>query len=761
MFGLIVLPAVVTCLLVLGMSLVVCAGRIGSGGSRQPMLHDAGPSWRMSVTVVLVLLLAINLNLWVPGAGLFAGLFVAASLSCIAAALIGRRAPLPWCAGVACSSVAMLVAILVILVWFYAMIGVRGLWLLEGPNHDSLFFFEGAKWATAHPIRVEPASVVAQWELGTCRQGAVYIGTDCAAYRGGTYTMLSLGSWLLPALTPNQVLATMAFAALFPLLGMLPLARPDEARTLAQRCISAAAIGVAGTLVFLSPAMVGGVINGNVATVFGASVIAMMTFWVVMPSVSPVGRAISLGFAAALAGHVYGEAAVYACWMVATGVVADAVRLRKPTWVLSGGAAAMAVFALGLNVQLADLIRSYIEIGKVASGGQWEGYFLNAPSLAWLGAPFASVLMGGGPSVTTLSVVCGAVLTTATLVVGWQQRLRVPTAGLALLTALLVGFIEVRDYAYGEHKIIQLLGPAWTALLLAGLWNIWSDGGVRRSRARQLLVACVLLLLVFQSGAFVLRAKHLLVASMPSHALAKDFASGLDKIRPGDEVVIDDAGVGAQERFQKTHYLAFLIHERGGRALLPDITDEPMRGGYMRSVLNDGFEHARTPDWLVQLKSDIGTKAMMDRADRTGTVQTQEYILFRLDGDAPEPMVLAGLGWYPCETTHCWTRRRFTVETFTPASCNDTDEGAAELVLYLGFFNPPADARVSVETRTRTFDVSVKDGQQVRVPLQQGWDQVAVTAGWQIQSPQGLGFSSDSRDLFARIDKVNASCRAP
>lgn len=48
--------------------------------------------------------------------------------------------------------------------------------------------------------------------------------------------------------------------------------------------------------------------------------------------------------------------------------------------------------------------------------------------------------------------------------------------------------------------------------------------------------------------------------------------------------------MGWSRGFQKTHYLTFQIHNRGAEVLLPQLGNDPLRGGYVR-----GNRNAMTP----------------------------------------------------------------------------------------------------------------------------------------------------------------------
>lgn len=749
MWVFLILPLTVMGLLLTG--LMLWRHPVQDGGSacwtvESLRLDDA--MWRLGLAVVGLLLVIVNLNLWIPGRSIGGSLVIAASISIVLMVLLRRR--IQPCMLLAIVSVA--VAISLLLVWLYWMFGVRGLWLLEGPNHDSLFYYQGAQWVLEHQLRVDPAEVIAEWGLGSCQQGAVYIGTDCTAYRGGSYTLLALGSFFTDAITPNRIQVGAVLAALFPILGMLPglAAQSGSLRQVMARVLAVVALGA---LAFITPPLVSAVVNANVATVFGSALVGMVMAWTFVPCPSPAMRATGLGLAAGLAGHVYGEAAVYACFLVAVGVFADAVTQRRPSWIMWGGLLAFFWFAAALNVQLPDLVRSYFAIGQIAVGGDWAGWFLQAPLWTWLGAPFTGVLMGGDPSVRYQDVVVGAVLTGSTILLAWRTNLRIQLAGLLAISVLMVVFIEMREYAYGEHKIIQMLGPAWAVMLFGGMhryWQVTGRGGSRRLAGIVCLV--ILLLYLWQSAAFVVRAKQLLNAWMPAHGLAQGFADPLGRIRAGDEVIIDDSGVSGSERFQKTHYLAFLLQIKGAKALLPDDGLDPFRGGYVHSALMGGFENSQTPDWIVQIKSDVGTGSVIDRAASSPGEDSQEYKLYSIDEDSL-PIAVSGYGWYPCEASHCWTKQEFTVEVFAPAHC-----AVAEVNFEMDFFSPPTSAEIVVSDSAGTRHVSVADARNLTATVSSGWGRISVMAGWPVTSPKILGQSVDDRLLFARIDRIEATC---
>ena len=144
---------------------------------------------RPVILLAIILLAAFNLNLIVGAQGLFVVFALATPLMLLATWAYVPRSELKSAAVETLGMLAVeLVALFVVLMLFKGW----KFWLHEGPNHDSLVYFEGMSWAIDSPLWIDSQAVSSRWGLGKCGEGSMWIGNNCSLYRGGTY---SLAAW--------------------------------------------------------------------------------------------------------------------------------------------------------------------------------------------------------------------------------------------------------------------------------------------------------------------------------------------------------------------------------------------------------------------------------------------------------------------------------------------------------------------------------------------------------------------------------------
>lgn len=726
--------------------LTVCVAIVGTAGLLAFACRRAGwclggmsEGQTLLLASVCVLALLLNANAWLPGRILFPALLATGMTGLVMAAWGWRRAPMAhvvlWVAatGWLCTSV-------MVAAWDLAFAG-RHLWMLEGTNHDLVFFYGGAKWALQYPLAVDQAAVQQTWELGRCGQGMQFIGSGCIVQRNGAYTLLGLASTLVPEAGPNQTRAMVGAYAVFPLLGLLPVIgrRFGQGRWWPHGGMLTSALVL---LCMGCTGMLLAVVNENIGAAMAAALLTTIVLWGLTPMASLPVKWIMLGMTAGCVGIVYGEAAVYACVIVALAVVVTARWQRSWRTLAVGGVLSLLTCALVLNRYLPELIASYQQVSGIVAQADWPSWYIHQFPLWWLGAPFAGLLMTAQPPVNPEAVAMGVLLMLVTACLAVRERRGRFFCGLLLVSGLLVGYVQLQGYEYGEHKLVQMLGPVWVALLA---WVLARHARRRRTLPTILLVAGVLAAL---SSAYATRARAIIESHVPA-AVTYSLAAALRLPQPGDEVILDTAAVRGPEKFVKQDFAILELHQRGVRARLAASGNTPE--GYSDALFEGSLAAAHSPDWLLVLKqpgTDSVTHPPMAPVREDAT-----FALYSLN-HGEFPSVVAGKGWHQCEQQHCWTSGEFTVEAVVPSACENP-------LLYLAMapFQPPAGGRIEVKVNGADFaNLHVEHNQEILVPLALGRSVVSVHPRWQVQSPHALGMSDDGRRLFASISTVGVRC---
>lgn len=728
-------PVLAMCLAVIGSSTLLAA----AGIRLSPYLWRIGPIQTLLLASVCVLALLMNANAWLPGYVVFPCFLISGAVGAVVALRRGCGDPLAH-ASIWAFTISLLAGVLVVAWWNFAFAS-RHLWMLEGTNHDLVFFYGGAKWAMQHPLWVEQATVAREWVLGQCGQGMQFIGKGCIVQRNGAYSLLALASSFVPEAGPNQVRAMIGTAVLFPVLGMLP----SMAGSFGGKCRWPRGTAVAmllAVLCMLGTGMMLSVVNENIGTAMAGALLMMIVLWALTPMRSLGAKWLMLGAAAGCTGIAYGEAAVHACMVVALAVVVTAMWLRSWRVFLLGGVLAMLACTIVLNRMLPELIASYAQVSGIVAQSTWPSWYIQQPFWGWwMSAPFAGLLMTAEPAVNPEAVMLGLVLMASTAWLSIREGRWRFYVGLLGASMVLVAYVQSHGYQYGEHKLVQLLGPMWVALLA---WLL-----LRHSRRRGRLAVVLLLMAMLgaMSAAYGLRSRPILVSHVTS-GITHAFSNAIQLPQKGDEVVIDTSGVSGPERYVKQDFSVLELHRRGVRARIADRGD--VSEGYSDALLNDSLRGAESPDWLLVLKqSGTGTALQPGTAP---LLEDATFALFSLQS-GQLPLAQAGTGWHTCEQDHCWTHGAFSLETFVPSSCK-----GARLKVDLGLLQPPPRGRIHVTINGR--EAATVDGYQSELsfPLANGRSLIVLSPDWQVASPQALGLSADSRPLFANVSRARISC---
>jgi hypothetical protein len=633
---------------------------------------------------------------------------------------------------------------LFLLVFVYWLFDIGKFWLLEGPNHDSLVYFEGLNWALNYPLQVSKEFIESVWGFNIC-SGGMYIGYDCPIYRGGSYTLVAWTQFFIPSKTAGGVWLSGALFGSFIWFTVHLVAEAVGFNLRLNRKIAFLIV----VLVSISTAFQGALVNSNLATLFGAACIALAFGFIFTENYKL--KSVTLGLLIGLSSHFYGEAMFYVGFLVLFSLIKDSFNNRdglkeKVKKFIYNSFVVFIVFIAASNYTAYQAVYSLFFFSEALAFDQpWGSWFIHGPSWYWIGSFLAGDLQGHWV-ISKPSVVYASVLALAISVIFLFRRNKTAIFALTLLSFLAILLIELKGYQYGEHKIIQLLGPSWAvfwAAAVLSLISIAGDGEIKCRSRYYTLAILVTALTTYVSIDYLYRAKQLLQSLESQHVIKYGDDKITTGISVGDVVALDDSAFSiGVEPFFKSHYAAVFIHLKGGRVVLPAITDGPLRGGYYRNTLNDTLKAVKAVDFVLKGKGAAGTRSVFqyDTAPISSS-SSYELIDVRRSGAA-----LMTHGWYGCEIDRCWTKNGFGIEAF--------GNKKVSIELRLEYFSPPENGytRVVIDGLVTSQHSVLKNN--ILLELDQGFHTIDFYPSWAIKSPSDTGAFNDTRKLFAAIKSV-------
>ncbi|GGP23645.1 hypothetical protein [Silvimonas iriomotensis] len=604
----------------------------------------------------------------------------------------------------------------VLIVIMYRLLGV---WLFEGPNHDLLYYYQGALWGLEHAQWVDSEFVTQTWGIAKCNGWLV--GYDCAVYRGGAY---SLAGWSM-VFSGYREGGVIWLSYLFcPLMFSLAVRLAIASNTRMPAGAWAVRLILTLCLAFSGP-LLSALTNSNQATALVGTLLALLVVVGQIEKLNLTTLAGVIGVIAGLCTQLYGEAIVYSV-AIGGGILLCRLwfeKARFPSSWVQAVFVALVGFLLAGNLAIYAAVKSVLFISGIANGGAWPTGYIGGPWWGWLGAWYAADLIG--PETTTLvSIVAGGVVMLFSIVVILASRSKYPRlisvlAPTVVLSTGLIGLILKRNYAYGEHKILQLLGPSWgvltciACLCLMELARCLPNAIFSRLVRRLAVVPIICMALI--SVDFLERSFSYFDDIGVAHEISRD-VEHLNAVPKGATVVFDDSAWFGRERFQKDQYLAFLIVEAGGHPVFPDMEADASRGGYFHVSLNRTFETAGRPSWLLQAKSRVGGVSCFPRSG-PALYEGDSYRIFDL---ADSGVVVAGRGWNPAPNGRCLVSRTFDIELYAPAEgfvlkIAKPRGGRADLISAIALVK---NGSVAAGIPT--------DGDVMTVPVGMGWQRLTV-----------------------------------
>lgn len=725
----------------LGIALLSSVIVINAPVLRKGWLGDVPTEVRYVALFALILLVALNGNQWMAGNLLFPFISIAA----ITSVLISLRKLTDSDRRNALHDGMSLLAVQAFtLVAVFFVFQMHRYWLLEGSNHDSLYFYEGLHWALASPLFVSKEEVRALWDLGVCGAGS-WIGYDCPLYRGGTYTVAAWTQYFAPSFTGNALHFIAVYGAT-----MAWLACRLIITTSVRRWI----IALLALPVAFSTGIIGALVNANLGTVLGAACFVPIIALALRTDLLPGVRFGLMAAWCAVAAHVYAESVFYAGLFI--GLVFLLELPRHYCLLRLGGVSRLAmlllliVFGLG-NIAVMQAFATLFFFVETVKGGEWFSWYIQQQPLLWVGSFIAGLLIGAGKPLIPVVVVASVITLFSGGTLLSSRQTRAGTLALIGTSCLAVLYVEFTGFQYGEHKIVHLLGPAWAlAVVFAGARLLgWAgvDDFARLSlpmlkAGGVIILFCVALI----SASFFVRSGVLLNSLRVLHSVDFGLPVVASYVRPGETVLVDDTAWFNIEKFQKTHYLVFQLHHQGATALLPSISSDALRGGYFHANRHDTLSRAKGVDWLVQSRSRSIPNSKFVPPDIAPIWENVDFSLYRI---GKKSVAVAGNGWYDCEPTHCWTVAPFEIEAYVPAG------GNFELSVNFSVFRPPEAGTITVRSGDgQVLATARSSSEQLRIDLPQGWSRLVFDSDWSITSPLDVGLSADQRKLFAAIRRV-------
>tara|TARA_R110000787_G_scaffold110809_10_gene219585 strand:+ start:29990 stop:32296 length:2307 start_codon:yes stop_codon:yes gene_type:complete len=655
-----------------------------------------------------------------------------------------------------------LVAVISVLFIAFAF-HLHGIWMREGVNHDLILYTRGGEWALGHGALAEDEIVGRVYHTGSGYGHCLFwIGDSCPLNRSGTHTFVGLMSLLRDRVIPvSTFLLTLPLALLTTasLWMNVPQTQGDRPG------VRFALISLFGILVSVSAPILGALWNGNVATACGAMVLANA----VLVFVSPAARnykaetTIILGCLTGLAAHFYSESMWFVGLITAFHVGLCSLDGRSTStgqrflklsvmavgsWLLVGNAAIL--------MALASLLTVSNEVGRDLP---WQNYFLEVENWRWLSIPFSGHLYSWNDKYPSIVGATGTVLV-CLLTLSSPNKLRMWIS--MSLVAMAVIAVELSDYYYGVHKIVQMFGAI---VVVVGLAAIIQQTQSERKSATKIgsalaaLSFAVVGIQIHSDLNFAERSREAANA-FAAKAIRIGDVDNFERIGPNETIVLNDLSIPPADRFSKTNWIDFLVAREGAQVSMGNVANDPYRGAYVQFNMIDRMQREDRADWVIQGAETAGQVPIVVYEN----LQPYEAGSLRLYDlrNTHLPAVFQSTGWWDREAGHTWTSSAFTLNVLGETGYTGAPAGQIPVVdLELGFYAPPADGSVSVMRNGELLETLPATVTQIRLPVIDGYQVFEIGPSWEVQSPADIGQSGDTRKLFAAVSRITSRFAAP
>lgn len=728
-----------------GLILLNCIVIVGAHRCQTSWMQHLSIELRYLVLLSFAFVITLVGNQWVAGKHLFPILLI---LALVFLASCSRNLHTLDKKLVVRDSLSLLAVQTISILFVFIVFRMYRYWLLEGANHDSLVYYQGLIWANESPLFVGNEAVRAKWGLGICGEGSGWIGFNCPLYRGGTYTLAAWIQYFAPRITGNGLYLVITYSSTVAWFATRLLT------TQSQGLKAALLNTVLALFVALSTGAIGALVNTNLATVMGSITLVTVLAFAFSTHLTPQLRFGMMALWCAIGAHFYAESVFYSGLLVVFLLLLESPRilgmLKFKGFLSLCFLLILIVFGVG-NVAVGQAFTSLLFFSGL-KGGDWPSWYSHHHPILWIGSFVAGFVVG--KSVLTIVAFFAVLLTlsTAMLLIFWRGT-RTGILALIGLSVLAVTYVELTHYQYGEHKIINLLGPSWAfavTIVIRRLITLKSEANSGRIIANAGKAAgAIFICLMSISSIFISQSVALLNSLQGMHSLDFGLSKLTSYIRPGDTVVIEDSDWINIQKYHRSHYMIFQLHNQGAKAVMPSLASDKLRGGYFRGSVENTLNRARQIDWIVVSQYGYSLKNKRFLSVLGNPVwENANFQLFRVDKEA---IAVAGNGWHDCEEVLCWTTTPFEIETFSPLT------GTHELTIDFFAYTPPKNGIITIRTSDGKILSRVSASEkQIRVPLKNGWSRLVIEGDWPNQSPKEMGASSeDPRKLFLAVQRVS------
>ena len=637
---------------------------------------------------------------------------------------------------------------------------IGNVWYHEAVNHDLIIYTRGAEWVLGHGTLASETMVDRSFQSGRDTMDcALWIGNSCQMHRGGTHTLVGLSALLSGAAIPAY--SSLALLPLVLLVSGALLANVAVTRTYPPT----ATIIFFGLLLSVSAPILSSVINENIATAAATLVIVSAVLVFISPDAKryPLLAAAALGGLAGLVALIYSEAT----WVIAALAAAHAFLCARKgglfasirNFIMLGAVALITWLATG-NASLFIAIKSVFSVSsEVAKDTYWPNYFLEVANWRWLSMPFSGYLLGDNKD---YPAVIGALGTLAICMLCLFQRERIRLFVPLGIVAMAILGIEVTDYFYGVHKIVELFGPIVVAVGLGVLIQNLRDFGPKQGTRRPPITLAVLIIVMVQTYSVInygQRSRHV-YTNFDTWIIGLDDQAEFKRLNEGDIALLNDLGWVYRDRFSKSNWSQYLAHREGARIVAGPFTTDIPRGGYTAASIHDTLKWVDHADWVIQA-ADLPDQQRIAAYEGAPAYAAGRYELVDLR-DLRLPAFFQGQGWWEREVSHNWTSGTFTLDVLGETGYTGAPAGQVPVVdLELGFYNPPPDGSVSVIRNGELIETLPATVMQIRLPVIDGYQVFEIRPSWEVQSPADLGHSGDTRKLFASVSRITSRFASP